>query len=185
MAELPCRPFMTEIEPAADDESSTDAGTERDAQHRAGSSPGAKTMLRQRESARIVDEPGWNLNSIGDLGSNWNSQPVPWDVDDDAGRALLGVVEAGHTHADRPDGALISRRGPGHLDELRQHPVLAVFPVRRDMAARDQARLFATELDHRPLDVRAAHVDAGVKRRHRLHATFTVGANMPPIVPKA
>ncbi len=128
-------------------------------------------MLRQRESPSIVDEPGWNLNSIGDLGSHWSSQPRPGDVDDDAGRALLGVVETWHAHSDRPDGALSSRRGPSHLDQLRQHPGLAVFSVRRHVAARDQARLAATELDHRPFDVRAAHVDAGVKRCHRLHAT--------------
>src|SRR5260370_1218340 len=76
-------------------------------------------------------------------------------------------------------------RGGRHRDPLPPHRRLPGLPDRRHLAARDQPRQAATELDHRPLDVRTAHVDAGVNRCHRLHAAFTVGATMPPIVPNA
>src|SRR5438132_3935941 len=57
MAELPGGALVTKVEMPIEDQPSTHACAERDAQHRPCAAARAETVLRQGESARVIDQP--------------------------------------------------------------------------------------------------------------------------------
>lgn len=134
VSEFTSRPIVAVVELARNDQTAPDPSAEGDAQHRAGTSAGAESIFGQREGARIVDEPGRNAGTGPDLLRHRDSRPVPWKIDEEARRPAFGIVKARHADPNRRDFASVCHCRPSNFDELTQHTIDSVPPIRRDVA---------------------------------------------------
>src|SRR6266700_5025494 len=95
VAELARGAAVAEVQPAAEDQSASDAGAQRDAQHRRRALTGAEAVLGKREGARIVDKTDGHLEGGAHLRDHRHAVPVARDVRDQPRDARGEVDVAG------------------------------------------------------------------------------------------
>ena len=163
VAELARRSVVAHVELAAEDEPSPHSGSERDPQHRGRAAPGAKCMLGEGKGARVIDHAGRDTHGRAQLGHHRKAVPSAWNVGDEACHALVRVEDAGNADADRRDGAVFTDDPGGDTNHLPEHSPLTVARIGTHPSGLHHASAIPP-LDHRPLHVRPADVDAQVPR---------------------
>ena len=122
----------------------------------------AQAQLGQAKGTRVIDQVRRQPQRVADSRANGHAVPFALHVDQEFGRAALGVVQPRHAYPDRGDVGVLGDGLAPDVGELLQDRVRPDVVLRRHLVVLERSPRAVSVFDDRPFEVRRAQIEAEV-----------------------